>query len=402
MALIEPVRWREVPWGWLVVATLLTAFGVAFVISACYDPNERFGLGKEARMQLVWWGISLSACIGVLQLPFSTWRALAIPAFVAGIMLELFMAAAAGSALVPVIKGQANWVVLGPLRLQPVEFIKLGALLACARLLSSPDFQPTRLLHVLGALCLAALPAGLHARNDLGSSLTFPPMIFGMLIAAGMRLRHLVGILALSLGGLFTLFLVLLMDPGGSPALKKLQDSVLPREGNRSYQYKRIEAWLHPDEYALTESYQTLRSVRSIGSGRWLGKGYLEGEQNRLGWLPEKHTDLIFAVVGEEVGFIGCTVALGLFLAFAWAGMHAAALCRDPCGRLLIVGYTCLLMGQASINLAVAMGLMPVTGVPLPFFSYGGSSLLANYLGLGIALAAAAAPRRGTAKTTLI
>jgi len=89
------------------------------------------------------------------------------------------------------------------------------------------------------------------------------------------------------------------MDPGGSPALKKLQDSVLPREGNRSYQYKRIDAWLHPDEYALTESYQTLRSVRSIGSGRWLGKGYLEGEQNRLGWLPEKHTDLIFSVVGE-------------------------------------------------------------------------------------------------------
>ncbi len=401
MALIEPVRWREVPWGWLVVATLLTAFGVAFVISACYDPNERFGLGKEARMQLVWWGISLAACIGVLQLPFSTWRALAIPAFIAGILLELFMAAAAGSALVPVIKGQANWVVLGPLRLQPVEFIKLGALLACARLLASPDFQPTRLLHVIGALSLAALPAALHARNDLGSSLTFPPMIFGMLIAAGMRLRHLVGILALSLGGLFILFVVLLMDPGGSPGLKKLQDSVLPREGNRSYQYKRIEAWLHPDEYALTESYQTLRSVRSIGSGRWLGKGYLEGEQNRLGWLPEKHTDLIFAVVGEEVGFVGCTVALGLFLAFAWAGMHAAALCRDPCGRLLIVGYTCLLMGQASINLAVAMGLMPVTGVPLPFFSYGGSSLLANYLGLGIALAAAAAPRRATGKTTL-
>jgi rod shape determining protein RodA len=402
MALIEPVRWREVPWGWLVVATLLTAFGVAFVISACYDPNERFGLGKEARMQLVWWGISLAACIGVLQLPFSTWRALAIPAFIAGIALELFMAAAAGSALVPVIKGQANWVVLGPLRLQPVEFIKLGALLACARLLASPDFQPTRLLHVIGALSLAALPAALHARNDLGSSLTFPPMIFGMLIAAGMRMRHLIGILALSLGGLFTLFVILLMDPGGSPALKQLQSSVLPREGNRSYQYKRIEAWLHPDEYALTESYQTLRSVRSIGSGRWLGKGYLEGEQNRLGWLPEKHTDLIFAVVGEEVGFVGCTIALGLFLAFAWAGMHAAALCRDPCGRLLIVGYTCLLLGQASINLAVAMGLMPVTGVPLPFFSYGGSSLLANYLGLGISLAAAAAPRRGTAKTTLI
>jgi rod shape determining protein RodA len=402
MTLIQAVKWRDVPWGWLVVATLLTAFGIAFVISACFDPGERFGLGKEARMQLVWWGISLSACIGALYVPFATWRSLAVPAFVMGVLLELFMMAAAGTPLVPVIKGQANWVVLGPLRLQPVEFIKLGALLACARLITATDFEVKRLLHVFAALALAAFPAALHARADLGSSLTFPPMIFGMLIATGMRLRHLAGILAVSLGGAVVLFTVLLMDPGQSAGLKKLQNSVLPREGQKSYQYKRIQAWLHPDEYALTEGYQTLRSVRSIGSGRWLGKGYLDGDQNRLGWLPEKHTDLIFAVVGEEVGFVGSVAALGLFLLFAWAGMHAAAMCRDPCGRAVIVGYTCLLMGQAAINLAVAMGLMPVTGVPLPFFSYGGSSLLANYLGLGISLSAAVAPRRELSKTTMM
>jgi cell division protein FtsW (lipid II flippase) len=394
MARIQALSWRDVPWLWLALALVLTAFGVAFVISACFDPGERFGLGKEARMQIIWWGISVLTCLVAMQIPFSTWRSFALPAFLASIALEVFMAFAAGSSLVPTIKGQANWLVFGPLRLQPVEFIKLGSLMICARLLASPEFHITRLLHVCGALALAAVPAILHARADLGSSLTFPPMIFGMLIAAGMRLSHLLGILILTLGGGGLIFSLLLMDPGGSPMLQKLQATLLPREGAKSYQYKRIQAWLHPDEYALTESYQTLRSVRSIGSGRWFGKGYLEGDQNRLGWLPEKHTDLIFAVVGEEVGFVGCSFALGLFLLFAWAGLHAAGSSRDRCGRCFIVGYTCLLIGQASINLAVATGLMPVTGVPLPFFSYGGSSLLANYLGLGISLAAAIAPRR--------
>ena len=240
---------------------------------------------------------------------------------------------------------------------------------------------------------MAAVPSLLHARADLGSSLTFPPMIVGMLVAMGMRISHLLllvgATLVLGLGGLG---LMLADAPKGS-SLAKAQASLLPREGQKSYQYKRIQAWLHPDDYALTEGYQTARSVRSIGSGRLVGKGYLEGDQNRLGWVPEKHTDLIFAVVGEESGFLGSVLALGLFLAFAWTGLHAAGMSRDPCGKALIVGYICLIMGQATINLAVAMGLMPVTGVTLPFFSYGGSSLLACYLGLGIALSASLAQR---------
>lgn len=393
MAILQRVRWAEVPWGWLVVALLLTAMGVTFVFSACYDANQAYGLGKEARLQFAWWGIGVAACVTAMHVPFSAWRQLAIPMFAASLALELFMLVAAGSSLVPMIKGQANWLVLGPLRLQPVEFIKLGTLIACARLVAHPDFDPKRFLHVCAALAMAAVPSALHARADLGSSLTFPPMIFGMLVAMGMRISHLVlligATLVLALGGLG----LLLTDAPKGSSLAKAQSSLLPREGPKAYQYKRIQAWLHPDDYALTEGYQTARSVRSIGSGRFLGKGYLEGDQNRLGWLPEKHTDLIFAVVGEESGFVGSVLALGLFLAFAWAGLHAAGICRDPCGKALIVGYVCLIMGQATINLAVAMGLMPVTGVTLPFFSYGGSSLLACYLGLGIALSASLAQR---------
>ena len=394
MAMIQRVSYSEVPWGWLALTVLLTAMGVSFVISACYDPGAAYGLGDEARKQLAWWAVSLVACLVAMHVPFALWRSLAIPLFLAGLGLELFMLVAAGTSVVPVIKGQANWLVLGPLRLQPVEFIKLATLLACARLVTHPDFQPARLLHLIAALSLAAIPSLLHARSDLGSSLTFPPMIFGMLLAMGMRLTHFAIIamtcVVLALG---SLTLVTMDAPEGS-STRKVQEALLPRTGPKSYQYKRIMAWLNPDDYALTEGYQTARSVRSIGSGQIIGKGYLDGDQNRLGWLPEKHTDLIFAVVGEEVGFLGSVLVLALLLAFAWVGLHAAAMCRDPCGRALIVGYVCLIVGQSAINLAVAMGMMPVTGITLPFFSYGGSSLLACHLGLGICLSAALAPRR--------
>lgn len=394
MALLQRVNYGEVPWGWLGLTIVLTAMGVAFVISACYDPGAAYGLGDEARKQLTWWAVSVVACLTVMHVPFAVWRAAAVPLFLIGLCLVLFMTVAAGTSVVPVIKGQANWLVLGPLRLQPVEFIKLATLLACARLISHPDFQPARLLHLGAALGLAAIPSLLHARSDLGSALTFPPMILGMLLAMGMRLTHFAIITITCLVLIIGSVTVLTMDAKEGSTARAVQETLLPRTGPKSYQYKRIMAWLNPDDYALTEGYQTARSMRSIGSGQVLGKGYLDGDQNRLGWLPEKHTDLIFAVVGEEVGFLGSVLVLALLLAFAWVGLHSAAMCRDPCGRAFIVGYVCLILGQSCINLAVAMGMMPVTGITLPFFSYGGSSLLACHLGLGICLSAALAPRR--------
>jgi len=167
----------------------------------------------------------------------------------------------------------------------------------------------------------------------------------------------------------------------------------LPKEGPKAYQYMRIQAWLHPEAHALTEGYQTLRSTRSIGSGRFTGKGWAQGDHNRLGWLPEKDTDMIFAVVGEEWGFLGTATAMVLFLGFSWSCLYAAALARDPFGRLFGVGFVCLVIGSMAINIAVATGLMPVTGIALPFFSYGGSHLLCTYLGLGILLSMGATAR---------
>ena len=235
-----------------------------------------------------------------------------------------------------------------------------------------PGVQAERLIVVFVALALAGVPSILLAKEDLGSALTFLPMVLGMLVLAGMRFWH-IGILFIGFVGVLAAGV-----------------AMLPKEGPKSYQWRRIQAWLNPDQYALTEAFQTIRSLRSIGSGQWSGKGYAQGDQNLLGWLPEKHTDMIYAVIGEEVGFVGSAVVLLLYLCFGWAGLYAAAVTRDRFARNLIVGFTCLVMGQTAINLAVVLGLMPVTGITLPFISYGGSSLLALFIGVGLCLGLAA------------
>lgn len=370
--LVQSVNVRAVSWSSVCVVILLTSYGVACVNSACFDPTHSFGIGRESRLQLYWWAISIATSVAVAHITLNTWKTLAWPLYGMCVVVVLFMMAAAGSYLVPSIKGQANWIVLGPLRVQPVEFIKLGALLGCAKLMSNPGFDARLLSHTTAGLLTAAVPSALVARGDLGSALTFVPMVVGMLFVAGMRLRWL------AVGG------VVLAGMTLGLAVE------LPHDG---YQYKRVQAWLHPDEYALTEGFQAQRSMSAIGSGQWLGKGYAVGDQNRLGMVPEHHTDLILAVAGEELGFVGTSLIMCLFVAFAWTGLASAARCRDPTGRMLITGYVCLVCGQASINLAVALGMMPVTGVTLPFFSYGGSSLLATYIGLGMTVSCCVAAR---------
>jgi cell division protein FtsW (lipid II flippase) len=375
MSAFHRLRLREVHWLPLLLALLLTATGVAFVVSATYDPAMRLGLGREARLQLAWWVVGLGGCALCAHVSLLSWKRLAMPAYLGTWGIFLVMALLAGTALVPSIKGQHNWLALGPLRVQPSEFCKLAVLLAAALVATRPGFDARRLPHSLGLLALVLAPAAMLAREDLGSAMTFFPMVLAMLVYVGMRGSHLLLLAVLAVGVL------------------AVGIANLPKEGPKAYKYHRVQAFLHPEEYQLTEGYQTSRSIRSIGSGQVTGKGYAAGDLNRLGWLPEKHTDMIFAVVGEEIGFIGSAAVVLGFLAFGLAGLHAATQSRDPFGRVLGVGVVSLIIGQMTINLAVALGLMPVTGITLPFFSYGGSSLLATYLGVGLLLSTGAGTR---------
>lgn len=370
--MLQRMHLHEIQWPMFFLALLLSSIGVAFVYSATMDPAHPYVWGLQAQKQLVWLLLSLIACTVVLHVPVQQWRENAWVLYLGCLMLQLGMWALAGTALVPIINGAHNWIALGPVNLQPSEFFKIAVLISCAALGASNRFEIRRFSHVFIFLSLAGFPALLLAKEDLGSALTFLPMALGMLILGGMRLRHL-SVIVLLLSGIVW---------GGV--------SYLASNASDSYQWRRIDAWMHPEKYKLEEAFQTSRSVRSIGSGQLTGKGYGQGDQNLLDWLPEKRTDMIFAVVGEEVGFIGSCLLIGCFLLFGWAGLYTAMHCPDRFGRLLVTGFTCLIIGQMTINISVALGLIPVTGITLPFISYGGSSLLAVFCGLGVCLAASA------------
>ncbi|MFW5845210.1 MAG: FtsW/RodA/SpoVE family cell cycle protein [Planctomycetota bacterium] len=361
-----------VDWSLLIAALLLTSIGIAFIVSATTDFSLTDQWGREARMQIVWLTVALGACLFCLHIPTHRWRSWAWSLYLLAGFIQILMWAAAGSSLVPTRNGANNWIVVGPFSIQPSEFAKLAVLCALARFLTTAGVRADRFGHVLVGLGIAALPAAALAKEDLGSALTFIPMAFGLLLVAGMRLRHC---------AVFAGLLLLLVASGVF---------LLARFQPHSYQWQRIQAWMAPEDHALTTGFQTLRALRSIGSGQWIGKGYGEGDQNRLGWLPEKHTDMIFGVIGEEWGFLRTILVLLAIILFGYVGLLAALNCRDPFGRLFIAGFTSLIMGQSAINLAVVLGLMPVTGITLPFFSYGGSSLLATYAGIGVCLRATA------------
>lgn len=371
--MLRRVHYSRMNWGPLLMAMLLTGIGLAFVISATADPVAEGAWGREAKMQLIWWGLSLTACGVCLHVPLATWKQLALPLFILCLLVQVGMIALAGTPLVPSIKGAHNWIALGPFRVQPSEFYKIGALLLGSSMLADPRYDVRSFGGALLVLFIICLPAVTIAKEDLGSALTFFPMAIGMLLLAGMHLRHLavLGVLGLATMAVGVLTLI--------------------KTAPTSYQVLRLKAWLNPEEFHNTTGYQSLRAFRSVGSGQLTGKGYGQGDQNLLGWLPEKHTDMIFAVIGEETGFLGCLVVLGCILTFGLTGLWAAMVCRDSFGRFIIAGFTCLIMGQVAINLAVVLGLMPVTGITLPFFSYGGSSLLGTYITLGICGAASVA-----------
>ena len=377
-ALSHPPAWAMR--GMIGCAMALTAIGLTAIASAVYDPALPLGLGREAVAQLQWAALALIAGLIAARVPFAVYASAGVPAYAVAVVLIAGMAvlAALQSPLVPRIKGQANWLVLGPVRVQPVEFVKLLLLLAMAGFCAWPGFSAARLLHVAVAAAMALLPIALIAREDLGSALTLLPMVAAILVAAGTRWWML----------LLGVVLAAAVVAGGV--------ATLPREGPKSYQWRRIDAWLDPERYQAAEAFQAERSLRSIGNGGWTGQGFAQGDQNRLGWVPEKHTDMISSVIGEEGGYVAMQTVILLFLGLGLCALALAAAVPLPGARLVLAGGAGLLIGQMAINLMVATRMMPVTGVTLPLISYGGSSLLASWLLLGL-MASAARARGGGA-----
>ena len=273
-----------------------------------------------------------------------------------------------------------RWIKLGPLNLQPSEMAKLAIILYLAWFLDlrrretslefkKQDFLQTILPAVAPILVCVAL---IVAEPDLGTSVHVVLIMAAILFVAGLSWKWLaVGAAA----GLPALLLLIM---------------------HASYRQARLMAFLHPDSDPQGAGFQLLQSLIAVGSGGFTGVGLMESKQ-KLFYLPEAHTDFIFAVICEELGFLGATIVIALFAMYAWRGLRAAFNAPDAFGRMVALGVTAMVLFQALINFAVVLGMMPTKGIPLPFVSYGGSSLLVMLLATGVLLniSQQAAPNSG-------
>ena len=366
---------RRTDWTLVLAACLLMVIGIAFIWGAARKTQEGgwFPLTGLARKQVLWGIVGLAAMVTTLIIPYR---------FFARFGYTLYVLALGALTYVllfgPEINYARRWIALGPLTVQPSEFTKVVFVIALAKYLRYKESYR----HWWGLL-LPFLVAGLPMllvvpEPDLGSALVFLPTLFALLYAAGARKKHLLLYLVVPLAVLVVVWFFL---------LRPLDIHLLAR-----YQQDRLLAFLAPERYARGPGYQLLQSLIAVGSGGLWGKGLGRGSQGQLGFLPARQTDFIFASVAEEWGFVGATVVLGLYLYLLLGGVAIARRTREPFGRLLVVGVMTLWASQALINTGMTVRLTPITGLPLPFVSYGGSSLVANFIALGLLLNVGARP----------
>ncbi len=261
-------------------------------------------------------------------------------------------------------RGARGWIPLGPVNLQPAEFMKIFAVLALARWISlSRDLQTLR--GMLAPLVLAGAPAlVILVQPDMGNAMLFLPVVLAMLYVGGARKRWLLAIL----------LLVVVAVP------------VVYKYGMKDYQRYRLSSFLWPDKVPREFSYQQTQSVRAVAAGGLTGRGLGESQYAQPFYVPDRHTDFVFSLVGEDLGLAGSTLVIALFGTFFLLASRVALRTREPFGRLCVVGLTSFMALQVFVNIGMNTGTAPITGLTLPFVSYGGSSLLTCFLSLAIVL----------------
>ncbi len=393
----------------LVTVGLLFLYGVIVLYSAGQTDVPNFAAAGAWRRQLFWLGAgSLLAFLAFRLSPrILEWASL--PLYVTAILLLLLTLVIGGGA--GTAASSKSWIIIGGMRVgQPAEFAKLATALMLARYLSGRREVPQTLREMLPACMIAGGPALLVlAQPDLGSALVFVGILFATLFWAGVRPVLLLALASpvISLLMAFTLTtwvlwlvgLVVLMFLWRPYLWEGIAVGVanafmgfvaLPVWRHLApYQQNRLLTFLNPEVDPQKAGYHAIQSKVAIGSGGWIGNGYLEGPQKRLAFLPEQHTDFIFAVVGEELGFLGVLLALVLFFGLFLSLVRIARRATDPYSSLMVFGILGLLFTHVFENVGMTVNVMPITGIPLPFFSYGGSFVLATCTGMGLCLRAA-------------
>jgi rod shape determining protein RodA len=363
----RPMAWRA-PWRHVdptvaLAACGLAVLGLAAIYSSTFSNLRAQGLpeGLIMRRQLLNLGLGLAGMAAVSLVDYRRLQAWAGVVFGAVVLVLGLVLTPLGSTS----NGAQSWFSLGAYQVQPSEYAKLAMIVVLAAVFGSAR-EPPGLRRLATGLAAVAVVCGLILlQPDFGTFMVFVPILFGMLLVGGVRLRWL---LVLALVGSI-----------GVVGMFKL--NVL-----KEYQKERLTAFIDPsaDPNGRGYTYNARQALIAIGSGGVTGKGYLRGTQTNLQYVPEQKTDFVFTVVGEELGFAGAMLLLALLALLAWRGLRIAAVARDPFGTLIAAGVVSMLVFQAFVNIGMTIGIMPITGIPLPFVSYGGSSLVSSFLAVGL------------------
>ncbi len=335
----------------------LAGMGVINLVSA--DSSGDGGLSPAALRQLFWLGVGSLALLTVLVPDYRRLDRATPFVYVVGVLLLV-----AVLLIGPVINGSQRWLLVGPLRLQPSELFKLIIVLAFARLLSRrQSSRPIGLVDLAVPALVAAAPAVLILRQpDLGTALLVVLCGASLVLVAPIRLKTVAilgvtGLVGASLAWQFYL---------------------------HDYQKERVFVFLNPERDPLGSAYHAIQSQIAVGSGGVFGKGWLQGSQTQLDFLPEQQTDFAFSVLGEEWGFFGAAFVLTVYVAMMVRGLMIARASKDAFGTYLTVGLVSIFFWMGTINVGMVLGVVPVVGVPLPLVSYGGSSMVTCMVAIGL------------------
>jgi rod shape determining protein RodA len=364
---VDPLARPRLDWVLVFATAAILVIGTLLVWSST-AANDALTHGHETaylRRHLANVAIGL-ALAGAVLVTDHRWVRILAPLVYAGSVAGLLLVLVMGST----INGSRSWIVVGGLSLQPAEFAKLavvvGTALLVAERLEGSGRRHVGNLDVVLMLAIAGLPAGLILlQPDLGTMLVLSATVFGVLAVSGAPRRWLVAV-----AGAAVLGATLVVSLG-----------VL-----KTYQVNRFMAFTNPDLDPRGAGYNTTQARIAIGNGGLFGQGLFDGSQTRSGFVPEQHTDFVFTVAGEELGLLGAGVLIALFAVLLWRALVIATQAEDMFGRVAAAGIACWLGFQTFQNIGMCLGIMPVTGVPLPLVSYGGSSMFASLVAVGLLL----------------
>ncbi len=400
-------RWLLAAYLMLCLVSLAILWSVTEGISGPYE-NIESDVAKSVFMrQLLWIVCGWIALLAAARFPLRHLENLALPLFLIAVLLLALVLVIA-----PAVGGARRWLMLGPLRMQPSEMAKIAYIVLTASVLSRHSSMNRPLLTTIVSLCLTVVPFLLVLREpDLGTSLVFIALWVGMIFWFGISGFFLIGVGTAVLSAVISFYseavaqqawpwcvylllviallyasrstflasgVLLLVNIASGIGIPYFWDQLKP------YQQDRIMAFFEPSRDAFGTGYQAIQSKVAIGSGGLFGTHYLQGTQKGLAFLPERHTDFIFSVIGEELGFLGAVCLLGVFLVIILRGSDQAISARRPFPSFLAIGITTYFLFHVVVNVAITTGLLPVTGLPLPLISYGGSNLIVSSFLLGL------------------